>query len=72
MNNEEIRDEYDGNNLEVDVNRKNSEHFESVMKDASVDLDKFYWDKDNIIIKLILIGLAIFIIVGVVMVFVFS
>ena len=56
---------FNSNNLEV--NRKNSEQFESLMRDASVNLD-FYWDKNNIVVKLILLGLGLFIIVGVIMV----
>lgn len=73
MNNEEIKDEemYAENNNDVDVNKKNSEHYESVMRDASVNLDS-YWDSNNIVVRLVLIGLAIFIVVGVLLVFIFS
>lgn len=55
------------NSNDLEVNRKNSEQFESLMRDASVNLD-FYWDKNNIVVKLILLGLGLFIIVGVIMV----
>ncbi len=55
------------NSNDLEVNRKNSEQFESLMRDASVNLD-FYWDKNNIVVKLILLGLGLFIIVGVIIV----
>lgn len=55
------------NSNDLEVNRKNSEQFESLMRDASVNLD-FYWDKNNIFVKFILLGLGLFIIVGVIMV----
>lgn len=69
MNDDEMKIENDNN--EVDVNKRNSEHYETLMKEAGVNLDS-YWDKNNIFVRIVLIGLAIFIVIGVLLVFVFS
>ena len=71
MNENEVKNEYNEENnftnSDLEVNKKNSEQYESLMRDASVNLD-FYWDKNNIVVKLILLGLGLFIIIGVVIV----
>lgn len=69
MNDDEMKIENDNN--EIDVNKRNSEHYETLMKEAGVNLDS-YWDKNNIFVRIVLIGLAIFIVIGVLLVFVFS
>ena len=50
-------------NNELEFNKKNREDFENLMKDSSTNLDG-YWDKNNPVVRIILIFLAVFIIVG--------
>ncbi|MBQ6134936.1 MAG: hypothetical protein IJI60_01295 [Bacilli bacterium] len=52
-------------NEELEFNRKNREEYETLMKEASTDLDQ-YWDSNNIVVKIFFTLLAIGIIVGVV------
>ena len=52
-------------NEELEFNRKNREEYETLMKEASTDLDR-YWDSNNILVKIFFILLAIGIIAGVV------
>ena len=47
----------------VDVNKQNSAYYEKLMKENSSNRDTFY-DKDNKFIKLILLVLGAFIIMG--------
>ena len=49
--------------VELEVNRKNREDFEKLMKESSTQLDG-YWDKNNSFVKVLLIGLLIFIVIG--------
>jgi len=71
MNENNINEEYNEEEVftsdKLEVNRKNSDQYESLMRDASVNLD-CYWDKNNMVIKFILLGLGIFIVIGVVIV----
>lgn len=46
----------------VDVNRKNQEEYRDLINKSTTDKNLFY-DKDNIIVKLILLVLFIFIVV---------
>lgn len=50
-------------NTELDVNKKNREDYERLMKDSSTNLDG-YWDKNNAFVKLLLLVLGIIIVVG--------
>ena len=50
-------------NKEIDINKKNREDYEKLMKDSSTQLDG-YWEKDNIFVKILLIALAVIIVVG--------
>ena len=68
-NNEEYFDEEDVISEELEVNKKNREEFESLMSKAGTNLDG-YWDKDNLFVKLLLFGLALFIIIGCVIIFI--
>ena len=54
-----------GNGDELDVNRKNREDYEQLMKDSSTNLDG-YWDKSNPFVRILLLVLGIIIICGVV------
>lgn len=54
---------------ELEVNKKNREDYEKLMKESSTNLDEF-WDSKNILVKLILLFLLIVIVVGSVMIFV--
>ena len=49
----------DNQNTELEVNRKNREDYEQLMKESSTNLDGF-WDSNNIFVKLILNGLSQF------------
>lgn len=48
---------------ELDVNKKNREDYEKLMKESSTNLDG-YWDRNNIFVRLILFVLGVIIIVG--------
>lgn len=52
------------NDNELDVNRKNREDYENLMKNSSTQLDG-YWDKNNLFVKLLLCILGVIIIIGV-------
>lgn len=49
---------------ELEINRKNREDYEKLMKESSTNLDG-YWDKNNAFVKLFLLVLALAIIAGV-------
>ena len=53
---------------ELEINRRNRENYEQLMKDSSTQLDG-YWDKDNLFVKLLLFGLFAIIVVGSIIVF---
>lgn len=48
---------------ELDVNKKNREDYEKLMRESSTNLDG-YWDRNNIFVRLILFVLGVIIIVG--------
>ena len=48
---------------ELDVNRRNREGYEQLMRESTTKLDG-YWDVNNQFVKVLLIGLLIFIVVG--------
>lgn len=50
---------------ELEINRKNREEFENLMEESKTNLDSYY-DKNNLVVKLILFLLFIFIVCGVV------
>lgn len=45
---------------ELDINRKNREGYEQLMKESSTNLDG-YWDINNVFVKAVLIGLLLII-----------
>lgn len=53
--------DFDENELEV--NKKNREDYEQLMRDSSSNLDG-YWDKNNSFVKILLIVLLVIIVVG--------
>lgn len=53
---------------ELDFNRRNREDYEQLMDESSTKLDG-YWDKDNLFVKILLLGLFIIIVVGTIVVF---
>ena len=53
----------DNKENELEVNKKNREDYEKLMKESSTNLDGF-WDSNNIFVKLILLVLFIVIVVG--------
>lgn len=50
-------------NVNLEVNKKNSEEFEKLMDNASTNLDS-YWDKNNPILKIFLLILLVIIVLG--------
>lgn len=50
---------------EVDINKKNREDYEQLMKESSVNLDGYY-DKKNPFVKILLLLLGVVIIGGVI------
>ena len=50
---------------EVDINKKNRENYEQLMKESSVNLDGYY-DKKNPFVRILLLLLGIVIIGGVI------
>ena len=48
---------------ELEVNKKNREDYEQLMKDSSTNLDG-YWDKNNSFVQMLLLALFVIIIVG--------
>lgn len=55
---------------DLDVNQRNDIEFNRVMSNASVNYDS-YWDKNNPFLRVLLIVLGVFIVVGI-LYFVFS
>lgn len=53
---------------ELEVNRKNREDYEQLMKDSSTNLDGF-WDSNNIFVKIFLIILLVVIVGGSIIIF---
>lgn len=66
----EFNEEKVGNNNpptsdgELEFNKNNRENYETLMKDSSTQLDG-YWDSNNPFVKIFLLGLLAFIILGV-------
>ena len=56
-----ILNDFDENELEV--NKKDREDYEQLMRDSSSNLDG-YWDKNNSFVKILLIVLLVIIVVG--------
>ena len=50
-------------NGELEVNKKNRESYEKLMKDSSTNLDAYY-DKNNMFVKILLFGLFVVIAIG--------
>lgn len=53
---------------ELDINRKNREGYEQLMKESSTQLDG-YWDINNPFVKALLIGLLVVIAIGSIIIF---
>lgn len=53
---------------ELDINRKNREGYEQLMKESSTQLDG-YWDINNPFVKVVLIGLLVVIAIGSIIIF---
>ncbi|MDO4996023.1 MAG: hypothetical protein Q4E69_02480 [Bacilli bacterium] len=63
--NRELNTEIQEVNEELDVNRKNREEYEDLMEKSKTNLDTYY-DKNNVVVKLILFLLFVFIACGLV------
>ena len=48
---------------ELDINRKNREGYEQLMRESSTKLDD-YWDSNDPFVRYLLLGLLIFIVIG--------
>ena len=53
----------DNQNDELEVNKKNREDYEQLMKDSSTNLDGF-WDSNNLFVKIFLFVLLVIIVGG--------
>lgn len=53
---------------ELEFNKRNREDYEQLMEESSSKLDG-YWDKDNLFVKFLLLGLLVVIVVGCIIVF---
>ena len=53
----------DDGKQELEVNRKNRENYEQLMKESSTQLEG-YWDSNNPFVKILLLGLFVLIVVG--------
>jgi len=53
----------DNQNNELEVNKKNREDYEQLMKDSSTNLDGF-WDSNNLFVKIFLLVLLVIIVGG--------
>ena len=58
----------DNQNKELEVNKKNREDYEKLMKDSSTNLDGF-WDSNNLFVKIFLLVLLVIIVGGSLFVF---
>ncbi len=63
-NQNEMNNQMVNNNQELEINRKNRVEYEELMKDSETKLDMYY-DKNNVFVKLLLLGLFVFIVLGV-------
>ena len=64
-----MNDENNNETQELEINKKNRENYEQLMKDSSTQLNG-YWDSNNPFVKILLLGLFILIVVGAVAIFV--
>ena len=53
---------------ELDINRKNREGYEQLMKESATQLDG-YWDINNPFVKIVLLGLLLVIVIGSIIIF---
>lgn len=67
-NDEEEKNDIIDVTTELDINRKNREGYEQLMKDSSTKLDG-YWDANNPFVKAVLIGLLVIIVLGTIIIF---
>lgn len=58
-----MNDENNNETQELEINKKNRENYEQLMKDSSTQLNG-YWDSNNPFVKILLLGLFILIVVG--------
>ena len=58
-----MNDENNNETQELEINKKNRENYEQLMKDSSTQLNG-YWDSNNPFVKILLLGLSILIVVG--------
>ena len=55
--------EENNENKELEINRRNREDYEQLMKDSSTNLDG-YWDSKNIFVRILLLILLVIIVIG--------
>jgi len=58
-----MNDENNNETQELEINKKNRENYEQLMKDSSTQLNG-YWDSNNPFVKILLLGLFILIVIG--------
>ena len=61
-----------GNNSNLEVNKKNSEDYDNLMKQSSTDVDRYYWDRKNPAVMIILLVLLVIIVIGAIGIFIWA
>lgn len=61
--NNELNNNLDAVTEEIEINKKNREEYENLMEESKTNLDSYY-DKNNVVVKLILVLLFVFILCG--------
>ena len=56
----------------IDVNEKNSEDYEKLMKASSTDVDRYYWDRKNPAVRILLMILFAIVILGSIGIFIWA
>ena len=59
-------------NKELEVNKKNSDDYNKLMNESSTNIDRYYWDRKNPIIKILLLILFFVIVLGSIAIFMWA
>ncbi len=59
-------------NKELEVNKKNSDDYNKLMNESSTNIDRYYWDRKNPIIKILLLILFFAIVLGSIAIFMWA
>ncbi len=59
-------------NKELEVNKKNSDDYNKLKNESSTNIDRYYWDRKNPIIKILLLILFFAIVLGSIAIFMWA